>query len=138
MATENDRGTRVFLGFETVVWLPYGIYCFFNPSYLAGSAGVAFLSPTGSTELRAMYGGLQVAIGALSLAGALNPSLARTALIALAFLCSGLGGTRLLGVLLDGGLSAYTIFGLLFEFVSATFAIRLLRRTRLMSGSLLR
>ena len=130
MAMQSDTpGKRIFLGFETVVWLPYGIYCLIDPSYLAGSAGVAFLSPTGSTELRAMYGGLQAAIGALSLAGALNPSLTRTALMTLAFLCSGLGSTRLLGVLLDGGLSGYTIFGLVFEFLSATLAIRFLRRT---------
>jgi Domain of unknown function (DUF4345) len=109
-------------------WLPYGIYCFFAPSFLAGAAGVALLSPTGSTELRAMYGGLQAALGVLTLSGAMREAMTRPALIAVAFLCSGLGSTRLLGVLLDGSISSYTISGLAFEFLSAALAVRFLRR----------
>lgn len=123
----SSGGTRIFLWLETLVWLPYGIYCFLVPSSLTQSAGVAILSPTASTELRAMYGGLQTAIGVLASMGALRAEMTRPALIALAFLCGGLGSTRVLGVLLDGGLSGYTIFGLVFEFLSAAFAIRLLR-----------
>jgi hypothetical protein len=121
-------GARIFLGFETLVWLPYGIYCFFDPAYLAGAAGVAFLSPTGSTELGAMYGGLQAALGVLTISGALRASMARPALLTLAFLCSGLGSTRLLGVLRFGGLSGYTVAGLAFELLSAGLAIHFLRR----------
>jgi Domain of unknown function (DUF4345) len=118
---------RVFLAFEALLWLPYGIYCFVVPSYLGAIGGVAFVSPTGSTELRAMYGGLQIGLGALSLAGALRESLTRAALLTLAFLASGLGSTRLLGVLLDGGLSGYTGAGLFFELLTAALAIRFLR-----------
>jgi hypothetical protein len=122
---------RIFLALETLIWLPYGIYCFLVPASLAATAGVAFQSPTGSTELRAMYGGLQVAIGVLAMVGGLRDTMTRPALLALAFLCSGLGSARLLGVLIDGGLSAYTISGLVFELLSATIAIGLLRTTRL-------
>src|SRR5271169_1350832 len=121
-------GARIFLVLEALVWLPYGIYCFVDPAYLAGAAGVAFQSPTGSTELGAMYGGLQAAIGALTIAGALRESMRRPALLTLAFLCTGLGSTRFLGVLRDGGLSAYTVAGLAFEVLSAGLAIRFLRR----------
>jgi hypothetical protein len=121
-------GARIFLILSTLVWLPYGIYCFANPSFLAEAGGVAFVSPTGSTELRAMYGGLQAALGALALAGAMRAALTRPALLTLAFLCSGLGSTRALGVLLDGGLSGYTVAGLVFEFASAGFAIHFLRQ----------
>jgi hypothetical protein len=59
---------RIFLAFSALLWLPYGVYCFFDPGFLAGAAGVVSQSPTASTELRAMYGGLQTAIGALALA----------------------------------------------------------------------
>lgn len=121
-------GARIFLVCETLVWLPYGIYCFIDPAYLAGAAGVAFRSPTGSTEVGAMYGGLQAAIGVLTLAGALRVSLTRPALVAIAFLCSGLGSTRLLGLLRYGGLSGYTVAGLAFELSSAGLAIYFLRR----------
>ena len=52
--------TRIFLLLSALLWLPYGIYCWLHPSYLAEAAGVVF---QGSTELRAMYGGLQAALG---------------------------------------------------------------------------
>ncbi|HEY8154438.1 MAG TPA: DUF4345 domain-containing protein [Myxococcota bacterium] len=120
---------RVFLAFSVLLWLPYGIYCFFDPGFLAGAAGVASQSPTGSTELRAMYGGLQTAIGALALAGVFQPALQRPALVALGFLASGLALARLGGVALDGSASSYTIVGLCFEISTAALSAFLLSRT---------
>ena len=49
---------RIFLALSALIWLPYGVFCLIQPQFLAGAAGVAFTSPTGSTEIRAMYGGL--------------------------------------------------------------------------------
>ena len=121
-------GRRIFLVVSALVWLPYGIYCFFAPGFLAGAAGVAALTPTGSTELRARYGGLQAGLGVLALSGAFSAAMTRPALLALAFLCGGLGSTRLLGLLIDGGISSYTVSGLTFEFLSAGLAIHFLRR----------
>jgi hypothetical protein len=120
---------RIFLALSALVWLPYGLWCFAAPGFLAGAAGVSFLTPTGSTELRAMYGGLQAALGALALLGALRAPLRRPALIALGFLASGLGLARLLGALLDGDVSAYTAMGLGFEWTTAALAMILLART---------
>jgi hypothetical protein len=57
---------RIFLGLSALVWLPYGIFCFFQPGYLGEAAGVTIGSTTGSIEIRAMYGGTQAAIGALA------------------------------------------------------------------------
>jgi uncharacterized membrane protein len=113
---------RVFLALSALVWLPYGLWCFFAPGFLAGAAGVSFLTPTGTTELRAMYGGLQTALGALALAGALREPLRRPALIALGFVTSGLG------VLLDGQVSSYTVAGLGFEWTSAALSAVFLAR----------
>jgi hypothetical protein len=121
--------TRIFLVLSALLWLPYGVYCFAQPGSLAEAAGVAFQSPTGSTELRAMYGGLQIAIGALAGLAAWRAALARSALLAIAFLTAGLGSARLLGVALDGGLSSYTAMGLGFEFTSSAVAIALLSRS---------
>jgi hypothetical protein len=104
------------------------MFCFADPGFLAGAAGVAFQSPTGSTELRAMYGGLQAALGALALAGAARPPLARAALLALGSLTCGLALARLGGVALDGAPSAYTLAGLGFEITTAALAALFLSR----------
>lgn len=121
---------RVFLGLVALVWLPYGLLCFFQPGFLAGAAGVTSTSATGSTELRAMYGGLQVAIGVLALAGALRPPAAAPALRVLALLCAGLGAARLAGAVLDGAFSSYTVAGLAFELGSVAACVVLLQRAK--------
>lgn len=115
-----------FLGFSVLVWLPYGLFLVAQPGFLDGAAGVAASTPTGTTELRAMYGGLQAALGCLALAGLLRADLRRTALTALAFLTAGLGATRALGVAVDGGFSGYTAAALVFEWGSAAAALLLL------------
>jgi hypothetical protein len=123
--------TRIFLGLSALLWLPYGIYCFFQPGFLSDTAGVAATSPTGNAELRAMYGGLQAALGGLALAGALRPALARPALLTLACVGGGLGVARLLGAGLDGAWSSYTAMGLLLEWTTLLVAGALLRRPAL-------
>lgn len=117
-------GTKIFLGLSVLVWLPYGLYCLAFPEALVDSAGLVSTSPTGSTELRAMYGGLQAAIGALALAGLLREQLSASALLAIAFLSAGLFSARMLGLLFDGGFSGYTGGALVFEVASAFFATR--------------
>jgi Domain of unknown function (DUF4345) len=118
---------RWFLALSALVWFPYGLYCFFAPAALAISAGVTFTTPTGATELRAMYGGLQVALGLLAFAGMQRAALRRPALITLLTVTAGLGSARLLGALNDGAWSAYTLMGLVFEFGSTAWAGSLLR-----------
>jgi hypothetical protein len=120
---------RVFLGLSALVWLPYGIYCFLRPESLAEAAGIAASTLTGTTELRAMYGGLQAAIGSIALAGALRPPATRFAVSTLAIVALGLGGARLVGATLDGAFSSYTIFALGLELGTLAIAGALLRRT---------
>lgn len=119
---------RLFLAIEALLWLPYGILCFVEPTRLAEVAGVASLSPTGAIEIRAMYGGLQAGLGVLAAAAFFRPSLQRPALLALAFLCAGLFTARLGGAVLERDFTPYTMGGLLFELLSSAFAIRLLDR----------
>lgn len=121
---------RIFLAISTLIWLPYGVYCFVHPGYLGEAAGVISMTATGMTELRAMYGGLQVGIGLLALAGLLHDSFRRHALVMLAFLCGGLCSTRIAGAVLDGGFSSYTASALVFEVGSTVAAVWLLQRMR--------
>ena len=118
---------RIFLAAMAIVWLPYGLYCFLDPNALRAMAGVTATSPTALTELRAMYGGLQSAIGALSLAATVRHHLERPALIMLASLLPGLAAARRLGLVLDGSWSSYTAMGLAFEISGSLVAIALLR-----------
>jgi hypothetical protein len=118
----------VFLALSALIWLPYGIFCLFQPGYLAEAAGVVATTPTGTTELRAMYGGLQAAIGALALVACLRPSLRRTALVTLVVLTAGLGSARLIGLALDGGFTAYTGAGLGLEWTTVLLGRWILRR----------
>ncbi len=124
------RGARIFLGFSTLGWLPYGLYCVARPEYLHDAAGVAIASTTGRIEIRAMYGGLQAAIGLLALGGMVRATLTRPALTTLAFLCAGLASTRTLGALADGEVSSYTAMALALEWGSTVTAVWLLRRAR--------
>jgi hypothetical protein len=119
---------RIFLALSVLVWLPYGVYCWLDPGSLASAAGVGSTSPTGSTELRAMYGGLQIAIGLLAGLGVVRPPFVRPALLTLAFLTAGLATARLTGAFVDAGFSSYTWTALAFEVPSAVLAIALLRR----------
>ena len=119
---------RAFLALATLIWLPYGIFCFFQPGFLADAAGVSAAGATATTELRAMYGGLQAAIGVLAALAFARPSLRRPALVMLLVLCTGLGVSRLLGATLDAGFSAYTNVAIVFELGSAAIAAWLLAR----------
>jgi hypothetical protein len=121
---------RIFLGLSALLWVPYGIYCFLEPGSLAAaaSAGIAAQNATGTTELRAMYGGLQLAIGVFVGLAALRPALVQPALLMTAALTTGLALARLSGALIDDGFSSYTWGGLGFEITSACIAWALLSR----------
>ena len=119
---------RIFLALSALIWLPYGVLCFFRPGGLAESAGVGFTTATGATELRAMYGGLQAAIGAVALAGALRPAHEALALTVLLVACAGLGSARLLGAVIDGEVSSYTGMALVLELGTVALVSWLRRR----------
>ena len=119
---------RTFLAAMAIVWLPYGLYCFLDPNALRAMAGLTAMTPTALTELRAMYGGLQSAVGGFCLAATVRRHLVRPALLMLAAILPGLASARLLGLVLDGSWSVYTAFGLAFEVGGSLIAVALLRR----------
>ena len=108
---------------SALIWLPYGLYCFAQPAMLAEAAGLVATTPTATTEIRAMYGGLQAAIGALALAAIFRERLIPGVLLTLVFLTGGLAATRLAGMIIDGSMSDYTLGGLIFEITSCGFAL---------------
>ena len=108
---------NVFLIATAIIFLPYGIMCFVKPGMLSEAAGVSAVSSTGTTELRAMYGGLQGAIGVLAIAAFFIPSLVDPFLVALITVSAGLLFARIAGLIIDGGFTGYTGMALGFETV---------------------
>ncbi len=120
--------TRIFLGVIGAMWLGYGLWCFVDPGYLREAAGVAFISTTGNVDLRATYGGLQMAIGILLLGGALRAAVAHQMLLVYGVLCAGIGSARLVGALLEAQWSTYTLFAVCFELGSVAAVLLLFAR----------
>ncbi|MES0874293.1 DUF4345 family protein [Sinimarinibacterium thermocellulolyticum] len=120
---------RIFLLISALAWAGYGLYCLIDPTMLAELAGVTSTTPTGTIELRAMYGGVQTALGLFAAAALFRPAWQRSAVLALAFVTGGLFAARLIGALLAGDFSSYTIGGLGFELVYTAIAIALLRKS---------
>jgi hypothetical protein len=122
--------TAIFLWITGLGWLGYGLYCFFAPAALSEIAGLSATNTTALVELRAMYGGLQSAVGILSLIGALQVRRTQGVLLTLACLYLGLCSARGVGAVLAHDGSPYTLGALGFETLSAFICLWLLRRVR--------
>ncbi len=118
---------RVFLFFLALVWTPYGFYCLFNPEALAEFAGLQAGSLTAQTEVRAMYGGLQIAIGLSALLGFFRVVYVDKVLFTQLVIVSGLATSRLAAAALAGDWSGYTIGALIFEWTTLVFCVLCIR-----------
>ncbi|NKF22836.1 DUF4345 family protein [Solimonas sp. C16B3] len=78
--------------------------------------------------MRATYGGLSVAVGALLWALAAHPSSRRAGLLGVLLLLLGMAGGRAVGLICDGPANAVMIAYLLLELSGAALAAWLLRR----------
>ena len=114
---------RLFLGFQAIIFIPYGLYCLVQPGMLSDSAGLTATSVTGVIELQAMYGGLQTAVGVLCALAAVVERYRSGALMALLFIFAGLAVPRVSLALMNGEFSGYTTFAMIFESVSLVFLL---------------
>lgn len=83
-------------------YLAFGIAFLFWPGPLAQLSGIALDAPSGFTDIRATYGGLEVGTGMFLIYCASAKYRIRIGLIACLFSLCGFGGARLLGIILDG------------------------------------
>ena len=122
--------TTVFLWITAIGWLGYGLYCLFVPSTLTTVAGLVPSTLTAEVEIRAMYGGLQSAVGVLALIGALRPAQTQGVLLALVCIYLGLCSTRASSAILLGDGSSYSVGAAIFESLSALICFVLLRKAQ--------
>ena len=120
--------TRIFLGLNALVFVGYGLVCLLSPSVVADQTGMVLATGVARTEVRAMYGGLQIAVGLLSLAGVMRPALQPSVLFTLLFLFFGLASGRILGILVEPDPGSYNFSAAAFETLFGAISAALLSR----------
>ncbi len=99
--------TQVFLVANSLFWLPWGLINLIKPKswsgeLIPGMEVYDLSTPVARTEVRAMYGGLQIAIGAAALVGATREKHRESALGFFVLALSGLSLCRLGGMVAEG------------------------------------
>lgn len=114
---------KAFIAITGLMFAYYGAYLIVDPKQLVEIANFSIPENTALTEIRAMYGGLQLAIGLFMLICCKQNQLVRPCLLfmLLAFLC--LAATRTLGLLIDPVDSGYNLSATIYESVSAGLAL---------------
>ena len=114
---------KAFITISGLIFVLYGIYLIFNPHQLVEIANFSISGDTALTEIRAMYGGLQLAVGLFMLICCRQGSLVSPCLLfmSLAFFC--LAATRTLGLLIDPADNGYNLSATIYESLSAVIAL---------------
>lgn len=102
----HTRLTQIWLVANSLFWLPWGAVCLIDPKVWAGNliTGMTVFNLSNAVpriEVRAMYGGLQMAIGIFALIGAFRAGHRRSVLLFFAIALTGLASCRFAGMMLD-------------------------------------
>ena len=121
---------KVALWINAVVFLGLGVWLIVDPVGGLRGVDVTARSPAGVTELRAMYGGLELGLGVFGALAALRPAWRVPALWAFTLAVGGLGAARGLSSLLTAGHSSmlWTLFAT--EMVGTVMNIAALRQAQ--------
>ena len=98
------------------------------PVQWAAIVDIALPTATARTDLRATYGGFDLAFGVFLAVCATRPGWSRPGLVALGLAAAGFGGGRLLGILVEGSASPLMIAFAALEVMLAVAAFAALRR----------
>jgi hypothetical protein len=120
---------RILLAFTGLAFGSYGLACLAQPSLVADATGIALASPSGTTEVVAMYGGLQFGLGVLFSFAAWRSEHERAGLMILVLLLGSLAVARAIGLGLHGH-TVYNFWTVIYEGVSAGLGLLALRLSR--------
>jgi hypothetical protein len=120
--------TRIYLALSALAFVLIGLNTFHDP--VAAMAGLELQpsSVSAFNEVRANYGGLQVTIGLVLLAGVLSAAWLRPALWVSAAVTGGLVAGRLVSIALDGLPNSVVVGFFVLEIVATLAAFALLWR----------
>ena len=119
---------RSFLIFTGLVFAVYGAFCIISPQFVADTTGM-HASDVAITEIRAMYGGLELALGIFLLYCLRNEKEVETGILLMIFCFAGLATTRAIGLFETGG-DSYNNSAFAYEFISFMMSIFALVRLR--------
>lgn len=120
--------TRLFLLLCGAAFIFIGVNTFHDPLAAMAPVELNINSVSALNELRANYGGLQIGMGLLLLAGFRVPALTRPVLLAQALLVGGLALGRIVSIALDGMPSAFVQSLLLLETAISVVSLLLFLR----------
>jgi hypothetical protein len=100
--------SKPYLILTVLVWLPWGLQCLLDPGNVLEMIGVTSIHATGNTDIRVMYGGVQLAVGLMAALTLYDKRHFEKTLWSLAFLGSTMALSRFYGLIVDGSGTAYT------------------------------
>ena len=114
---------KAVLWVTAVIFLGYGLVCFFDPQLPATYSGLVFGSADSRVETAAMYGGFQAGLGLFCLIAALRAEYSRAGLLVITCMVGGLAITRGIAFALSSDpVTSYTYGALGFESLTAILA----------------
>jgi len=103
-------------------FIGFGFLGLVSPETSANLIGLDLLGADAEIEIFAQYGGLFIAIGCFGVWGALRETMQRSSLALLLMVYAGLGGGRLIGLLVvEGAAGSYTFGAMAYEFLMVAF-----------------
>lgn len=118
---------RITLWLGGLGFLAFGLAFLIAPLETMAAAGLPLQGDLAATELRAFYGGLELALGALLIAADLRPGARRHGLILSLASFGGIGTARLLGIVLAGSATPLLWAALAIELTLAALSALALR-----------
>jgi len=114
---------RVVLAFGALIFAGIGFLFLVAPVRWAAVVGIALPTPTARTDLRATYGGFDLALGVFLALCAVRTEWAVPGLIAQALALAGFGGGRLIGMLAERSASRLMLLFLGIEVAGALVSL---------------
>ena len=121
---------QVLLWVSGLGYAGFGVAFLLAPLRTMALAGIALEGGVAAVELRAFYGGLELALGALIVAAALVPGRLRDGLLLTLASYGAIGGTRLVAMLATGTHTPFLRYAVIVELGLAACAGALLWATR--------
>jgi Domain of unknown function (DUF4345) len=88
-------------------FLGFGLFFLFDPLGLMANIGIQISGAIAATEIRAFYGGLEIALGVLILTGVFRAAQRLPALLLCGVSYAGIGLVRVAGMAVDGSRSGF-------------------------------